>query len=132
MLLLLVSILAAVFLIFGALIYLRLKAQRLPPNSPNLFIGENRDLSFNLLQRIDQIINCKPDFVILFIGVKEVHASLNKNEALSHINAKRTGEFSQKIREIAEKMGTAYLSIHESMIAFLQENPSRPKYSYEN
>ena len=40
--------------------------------------GENRDLSYNLLQRIDSVINCQPDFVTILIGTNDMYGALSK------------------------------------------------------
>ena len=46
--------------------------------------GVNSELSWNVLQRLDEIIACQPDFVTLLIGTNDANASLNaKNRAVS-------------------------------------------------
>jgi len=40
--------------------------------------GVNADLSYNLLQRLDEIIACQPDFVSILIGTNDANATLSK------------------------------------------------------
>jgi acyl-CoA thioesterase-1 len=51
--------------------------------------GINSHLAWNLLQRIDEIIDCEPDFVTILIGTNDANASTSQKEAKSY--AKRMG-----------------------------------------
>ncbi|MFW9992585.1 MAG: SGNH/GDSL hydrolase family protein [Candidatus Odinarchaeota archaeon] len=40
-------------------------------------------------------------------------------------------EYSAIVKEVAERTGCSYIPLHEKMVAYLNENPSKPKYPYE-
>ncbi|HAX73564.1 MAG TPA: SGNH/GDSL hydrolase family protein [Firmicutes bacterium] len=40
--------------------------------------GINGDLAYNVLERIDEIVACQPDYIILMIGSNDIIATLNK------------------------------------------------------
>jgi acyl-CoA thioesterase-1 len=44
--------------------------------------GINSELSYNVLQRLDEIIRCEPDFVTILIGTNDANASLSKENGL--------------------------------------------------
>ncbi len=43
--------------------------------------GINSELAWNVVQRIDEIIACDPDYVTILIGTNDAHGSFNKNIA---------------------------------------------------
>jgi lysophospholipase L1-like esterase len=47
--------------------------------------GINSQLSYNVLQRIDQVIKCTPDFITILIGTNDVSATLNKKNAARYV-----------------------------------------------
>ena len=40
--------------------------------------GKNSDLTYTLLQRIDDVIACKPDYITILIGTNDVNATMGK------------------------------------------------------
>jgi len=50
--------------------------------------GINQELAWNLLQRVDEIVKCKPDFVTILIGINDVNASMNEKTARRYIREK--------------------------------------------
>ncbi len=64
--------------------YVDLLGERLGYDYLLVNAGVNSELSWNVLQRLDEIIACQPDFVTLLIGTNGANASLNaKNRAVS-------------------------------------------------
>lgn len=47
--------------------------------------GVNAHLAWNLLQRVDEIINCEPDYVTIMIGTNDANAATSKAEAESYV-----------------------------------------------
>ncbi len=47
--------------------------------------GINSELAYNVLQRIDEIIKCHPDYITLLIGTNDVLATLNMKNADRYI-----------------------------------------------
>jgi lysophospholipase L1-like esterase len=47
--------------------------------------GINSQLSYNVLQRIDQVIKCTPDFITILIGTNDVSATLNEKNAARYV-----------------------------------------------
>jgi lysophospholipase L1-like esterase len=44
--------------------------------------GINSELAYNVLQRLDEIIRCEPDFITILIGTNDANASLSKENGL--------------------------------------------------
>jgi lysophospholipase L1-like esterase len=55
--------------------------------------GINGNLAWNVLQRLDEIIACKPDVVTLLIGTNDVNATLNE---ISEENYRRQQKLTEK------------------------------------
>ncbi len=53
-------------------------------------------------------------------------------ENISHPIFKQSIEYSKLIKKIAEKKDLVYLSVNEKQIAYLKQNPSKPKYEPEH
>lgn len=51
--------------------------------------GINGDMSANLLQRIDQIIACGPDAVLILIGSNDINATLNEKTEATYRKSKQ-------------------------------------------
>ncbi|MHA2043141.1 MAG: SGNH/GDSL hydrolase family protein [Candidatus Thorarchaeota archaeon] len=47
--------------------------------------GINSHLAWNLLQRVEEIINCRPDFVTIMIGTNDANAATSQKEAESYV-----------------------------------------------
>ncbi|MGY5858914.1 MAG: GDSL-type esterase/lipase family protein [Candidatus Thorarchaeota archaeon] len=47
--------------------------------------GINSHLAWNLLQRLDEIINCEPDFVTILIGTNDANAATSEEEANDYV-----------------------------------------------
>ncbi|MFW9980993.1 MAG: SGNH/GDSL hydrolase family protein, partial [Candidatus Thorarchaeota archaeon] len=47
--------------------------------------GINSQLAWNLLQRIDDIIDCEPDFITILIGTNDANAATFKSEAEKYV-----------------------------------------------
>ena len=141
--------------------------------------GVNADLTWHVMQRLDKVIRCDPDIVIILIGTNDANSTrigagrspataFRKLPRIPDINwfeanLKRivhrltestrariallsipplgedlessavtlSSEFSETIGGIAVKTNTAYLPLHEKMLEFIRDNPSRPKKSIE-
>ncbi|MFD2523749.1 SGNH/GDSL hydrolase family protein [Emticicia soli] len=62
------------------------------PDIQVLNAGLNSDLAYSLLQRIDDVIACKPDFVTILVGTNDVNATMTKELENSY---KQTGKIPQ-------------------------------------
>lgn len=47
--------------------------------------GINSQLSYNVLQRIDQVVKCTPDFITILIGTNDASATLNEKNAARYV-----------------------------------------------
>jgi len=64
--------------------YVDLLSERLGADYQLVNAGVNSELSWNVLQRLDEIIACQPDFITILIGTNDANASLNaRNLAVS-------------------------------------------------
>ncbi|MCS6795863.1 MAG: GDSL-type esterase/lipase family protein [Raineya sp.] len=63
--------------------YTAMVAEKLKNAYEYINAGVNADLAYNLLQRLDEIIACKPDFVTILIGTNDANATIFKqNQAV--------------------------------------------------
>jgi lysophospholipase L1-like esterase len=59
--------------------YVDMLTQRLGPKGFVVInAGINGELAYNVLQRLDQVIACKPDYVTVLIGTNDANAALSK------------------------------------------------------
>lgn len=66
--------------------YVTMLSQRLDKEQFELVnAGVNAHLAWNLLQRVDEIINCEPDFVTIMIGTNDANAATSETEAESYV-----------------------------------------------
>jgi len=161
--------------------YVKLLSQKLDKDAFALInAGVNRELAYNVLQRIDEVIEHNPDFVTVLIGTNDANASLKEENAErmmrrmrlpqkpteewfkenllgivaelqsrtdakiallslppigedpNHVGVKRTGEYSQIIKDVSTETNVEYLPIHESMMEYLREHPSTPKKEFDS
>lgn len=54
--------------------------------------GVNGDLSHHLLQRLDEIIACNPNFVVILIGTNDVNAILDNQNLIAYKRLKKVKE----------------------------------------
>jgi lysophospholipase L1-like esterase len=54
--------------------------------------GKNGDLAYNVLQRMPEVLRCKPKYMFLLIGGNDVIASLNPKAADRYIRSKHLPE----------------------------------------
>ncbi|WDP83782.1 MAG: SGNH/GDSL hydrolase family protein [Desulfobacter sp.] len=47
--------------------------------------GINSELAYNVLQRIDEVVKCSPDFITILIGTNDVSATLNEKNAARYV-----------------------------------------------
>lgn len=74
--------------------------------------GVNGDLSSNLLHRLTEVIDCKPDYVCVLIGTNDVNAALNLNSKKRYIANKKINpsqkvdinSFRENLLEIIERL----------------------------
>ena len=84
-------------------------ATKLPNNNPESFLasekkagtvvvcidvsfvnaGINSQLSYNVLQRINQVVKCAPDFITILIGTNDASATLNEKNAAKYIKKQK-------------------------------------------
>jgi lysophospholipase L1-like esterase len=58
--------------------YTKIVKQALGNEYEYINAGVNADLSYNLLSRLEEIINCNPDYIVILIGTNDANATLNK------------------------------------------------------
>lgn len=51
--------------------------------------GVNADLAYNALQRVDDVIACQPDYVIVLIGMNDALGTLTPEKGQSYVQLKR-------------------------------------------
>jgi lysophospholipase L1-like esterase len=51
--------------------------------------GRNADLTYTLLHRLDEIIACQPDFIVLLIGTNDLQATMSEKQRKQYIEIKR-------------------------------------------
>ena len=54
--------------------------------------GLNSDLTFSLLTRIDDVIECDPDFISILIGTNDVNAYYSKDALRRYVDIKKIGK----------------------------------------
>lgn len=71
--------------------------------------GINSQLSYNVLQRMDQVIKCSPDFITILIGTNDVSATLNEKNAARYVREQNLPQVPQ--RQWYEENLTAVIDI---------------------
>ena len=72
--------------------------------------GINADLAYNLLQRLDEIIACQPDFVSILIGSNDANATYGKHNQQVYMKLKRLPHlpslfwYEENLQKIIEKL----------------------------
>lgn len=67
--------------------YIELLAEQLDSNQYDLVnAGINSQLAYNILQRLDEIIQCAPDFVFVLIGTNDLNAVALEENAAGYVN----------------------------------------------
>jgi lysophospholipase L1-like esterase len=70
--------------------YVRLLQERFPQRGIEFInAGVNGDLAWNVLERLDQIIACRPDVVTLLVGTNDVNATLRSGNRAFYRFSKR-------------------------------------------
>jgi lysophospholipase L1-like esterase len=72
--------------------------------------GQNSDLTFSLLRRIDEVIACQPNFITLLIGTNDINASISKNNLKTYQSINKiigeehpdVGSFEQNYNKIVD------------------------------
>jgi lysophospholipase L1-like esterase len=142
--------------------------------------GVNAHLVWNLSERLEEIIECRPSIITILIGTNDASAATSEKEGKAYVKNSRLprmpdcawfeetlqsvvkrlqsetsasiallsmptiGEdpnhpafrlsvhYGRVVKEIAEKTGVRYLPLQEEMGAYLDRNPSSPKYPFES
>ena len=68
--------------------YTKILSNRLK-NFSYINAGINGDLTFNILQRIDEIVHCKPDFITILLGTNDANGSLSSKIAKGYERSKK-------------------------------------------
>jgi lysophospholipase L1-like esterase len=72
--------------------------------------GVNADLSYNLWLRLDEIIACKPDYVVILIGTNDANATLSKRNQEIYMRLKNLPHppslfwYEENLTKIVEKL----------------------------
>ncbi|MHA2250519.1 MAG: SGNH/GDSL hydrolase family protein [Candidatus Kariarchaeaceae archaeon] len=68
--------------------YVKKISQHLNQNEYEIInAGKNSELAWNLLNRIDQIIECQPNYVFILIGTNDANATLSKKNTSRYIKS---------------------------------------------
>ncbi len=164
--------------------YVKMVKQKVEHEWPNTFhfinAGINDELVWHVLQRLDEVIACEPDIVIILIGTNDCHDT--KSEAkkrltkalkglpelpskklfIKHYSTmidrlkketdakiavlslppigedpnlsifRRTIDYSNEIKKIAERENLSYLPLNENIRKVLQDTPTHPHISLKN
>ena len=77
--------------------YIKLIRKKLGEKYDYINAGMNADLAYNVLQRLDGVIACKPDFLTILIGTNDVNCELN------YPQSKRSAKLLKLPRELDKK-----------------------------
>lgn len=66
-----------------------LQAERIDPARTFVNAGISGDLAWNLAQRLDRVIACRPDFVTVLIGTNDAAAQLSQSWAADYVKQQR-------------------------------------------
>lgn len=106
--------------------YVNLLSQRLDKTRFELVnAGVNRDLAYHVLQRLDEVIKCDPDFITILIGANDAYASLSRENAVRATESMKLPEIPSQdcFRETLTKI-CSQLSAHtKAEIALLSLPP---------
>lgn len=159
--------------------FTQIVAQKLEDGYEYINAGVNADLAYNLLQRLDEIIACQPDFVTILIGTNDANATYGKHnqqvytklkklphppslfwyeenlrkiieklqkestakialismpligETIDHRIYQHLKEFVEVAKKVAMQMQIAYLPMHETHLAFLQNSEKTASKKYK-
>ncbi len=93
--------------------YVTMLSQRLDKEQFELVnAGVNAHLAWNLLQRVDEIIHCEPDFVTIMIGTNDANAATSKAEAEFYVK-------SMNLPQMPDQ--TWYRNVLQEIVTRLQE-----------
>ena len=87
--------------------YVSLLAKRLDGSQFSLVnAGINSQLAWNLLQRVDEIIACEPDFVTIMIGTNDASAATSEEEASFYMRMMKLPQLPDELwfRESLQKL----------------------------
>ena len=77
--------------------YVQMLGERLRKKDGKLFdiinAGINSDFAWNIVQRLDDIIACAPDFITILIGTNDANVTLNPPTAALDIKSKKLPQF---------------------------------------
>jgi len=85
-------------------------AQKLGNGYEYINAGINADLAYNLLQRLDEIIACQPDFVTILIGTNDANATFGKHNQQVYMKLKKLPHppslfwYEENLQKIIEKL----------------------------
>lgn len=88
-------------------------AQKLGQAYEYINAGINADLAYNLLQRIDEIIACQPDFVTILIGTNDANATYGKHNQKVYTKLKKLPQppslsaYEENLQKIIERLRQA-------------------------
>lgn len=87
-----------------------LVAQKLGNAYEYINAGVNADLAYNLLQRLNDIIACQPDFVTILIGTNDANATFGKHNLKVYTKLKKLPHpptlfgYEENLRKIIERL----------------------------
>jgi lysophospholipase L1-like esterase len=91
--------------------YVTMLSQRLDKEQFELVnAGVNSQLAWNLLQRVDEIVNCEPDYVTIMIGTNDANAAASEKEAESYVKRMKLPQlpdqtwFRENLQEIVTEL----------------------------
>ncbi|MGY5872810.1 MAG: SGNH/GDSL hydrolase family protein [Candidatus Thorarchaeota archaeon] len=87
--------------------------------------GNNSHLAWNLLQRVDEIIECEPDYVTIMIGTNDANAATSKAEAEDYANRMELPQIPDDLwyRECLQELVTRLQNSTSANIALISIPP---------
>ncbi len=106
--------------------FVTLLQERLGPQGYHFInAGINGDLAYDLLQRIDEVVACQPDFIFILVGANDAHASSTPQKAQEYIKRNNLPQtptlawFRKNLTAVIARLQTA----SEAHIALLSIGP---------
>jgi acyl-CoA thioesterase-1 len=106
--------------------YVSLLARRLDESEFTLVnAGINGQLAWNLLQRVEEIIECEPDYVTILIGTNDACAATSKKEAEDYVKRMKLPQMpdDQWFRECLQELVTKLQEKTSATIALISIPP---------
>ncbi len=106
--------------------YVRMISERLNDQEYDIVnAGVNTNLAWNLLQRLDEIIECEPELITILIGTNDANASQSEDDAKFYVKSMELPRMPDKdwYRESLQKIVTTLQDRTQAKIALISIPP---------